>query len=231
MAPRQINLFNDDHQPEELTPESATKADPAAKPIVLGVRDGNAYEEIKEYYHLEQKALACSKCRLRQGCQQVVFGCGNIKASLMFIGEGPGQEEDLQGKPFVGKAGQLLNKIFAAAEIKREDVYITNVVKCRPPQNRIPKPDETRICRSYLEAQIRLIDPRIIVCLGALACQTIIDPQARISVVRGQWYMKRNIKIMATYHPAALLRNEDFKKPAWEDFKMIRNAYQKCINP
>ncbi len=152
---------------------------------------------------------------------------GNIKSTIVFVGEGPGSDEDEQGIPFVGRAGQLLNKILAAADFQREEVYIANVVKCRPPGNRLPNPDEVKICRNFLEAQIRMIQPRMIVCLGALAAQTVIDPRAKIGQVRGKWLIRNGIKIMPTYHPAALLRNENYKRPTWEDFKLIRDEYRR----
>ena len=143
----------------------------------------------------------------------------------MFIGEGPGKDEDEQGRPFVGKAGQLLDKILVAAEIPRAQVYISNVVKCRPPGNRLPNPDEVRECRNYLEAQIRIMQPAIIVCLGAMASQVVIDPKASVSKIRGKWFNRQGVKIMATYHPAALLRNPSYKRPAWQDFQIIRDEY------
>ncbi|NLP36760.1 MAG: uracil-DNA glycosylase [Firmicutes bacterium] len=178
---------------------------------------------------LTQEALSCQGCRLRRGATQVVFGVGNPQAVLMFVGEGPGADEDRQGIPFVGRAGQLLDKILAAAEIRREDTYITNVVKCRPPHNRMPTEDEVAACLPFLKRQIELIKPQIIVCLGALATQTIIGPEARVSVVRGRWFDKFNARVMATFHPAALLRDERKKRPVWEDMKKIRDFYRSLI--
>lgn len=192
-----------------------------------GLKAEDGYPNIQTYGELANLAASCQKCRLRSSCRQVVFGDGDINADIMFIGEGPGKDEDEQGLPFVGRAGQLLNKIFEAAELKRREVYITNVVKCRPPGNRLPGPDESRECRNYLEAQIRIINPRIIVCLGAMACQTVIDPKARITQTRGKWFTRNGIMIMATFHPAALLRNEQYKRPTWEDFKLIRDQHKK----
>lgn len=194
-------------------------------PFLPGVKEEDAYPNIGSLEELESIAKQCEKCRLRATCNKMVFGQGPKNADILFIGEGPGQDEDKQGVPFVGKAGQLMDKIFKAVDFKREEIYISNVVKCRPPGNRLPKPDESKICRNYLEAQIRIIKPRIIVCLGAMACQTIIDPQARIGKTRGKWFNRNGIKIMATYHPAALLRNESYKRPTWEDFKKIRDEY------
>jgi DNA polymerase len=192
-------------------------------PFLPGIKAERAYAEIIKYNELQQMAIGCQKCGLRKGCRQVVFGDGSPNADLMFVGEGPGEEEDIKGIPFVGRAGQLLDKILIAAGIKREQAYICNVVKCRPPGNRLPNPDEFKECRNYLEAQVRIINPRIIVCLGALASQVVIDPRARIGQVRGKWFVRNNVKIIATYHPAALLRNEGYKRPTWEDFKLIRD--------
>ncbi len=195
-------------------------------PFLPGVKPEESFLDINDYQGLYDLTIKCHACRLRSSCEQVVFGDGNINADILFIGEGPGQDEDRQGKPFVGRAGKLLNQILAAAEFKRQEVYIANVVKCRPPGNRLPRPDEVKECRNYLEAQIRIISPKIIVCLGSLACQTVINPKAKISVTRGQWLVRNGIKIMASYHPAALLRNESYKRPTWEDFKLIRDEYK-----
>lgn len=182
-----------------------------------------------EFAALKEEALACQRCRLRRGATQVVFGTGNPRTVLMMVGEGPGADEDRQGIPFVGRAGQLLDKILAAAEIRREDIYITNVVKCRPPQNRLPTKEEVAACYPYLKRQIELIKPKIIVCLGSLAAQTIIAPEARVSVVRGRWFERFNAQVMATFHPAALLRDASKKRPVWEDMKKIRDAYRSLI--
>ena len=144
-------------------------------------------------------------------------------ASLMFIGEGPGREEDLSGRPFVGAAGQLLDKMIAAIGMRREEVYIANIVKCRPPGNREPKEEEAKACLPYLRRQVYLIKPKIIVCLGATALRYVIDPNARITRVRGQWVERKGYWLIATYHPAALLRDPAKKYEAWEDFKRIRD--------
>lgn len=165
----------------------------------------------------------CRRCPLSRYRTNVVPGEGNRKASLMFVGEGPGRDEDLSGRPFVGAAGQLLDKMIAAIGIKREDVYIANIVKCRPPGNREPKEQEALSCLPYLRRQVYLIKPRIIVCLGAIALRYIIDSKARITRVRGQWIERKGYWLMATYHPAALLRDPAKKYEAWEDFKSIRD--------
>jgi uracil-DNA glycosylase len=176
---------------------------------------------------LARQAAGCTDCRLRQNASKVVFGQGDANAELMFVGEGPGGDEDLQGLPFVGAAGQLLNRILAAAEISRQEVYIANIVKCRPPENRTPHKEEVEACLPYLQEQIRLIAPKIIVCLGSLATQTLVDPKAKISHVRGSWFERDGIRIMPTFHPAALLRDPSRKRPVWEDIQQIRDAYRK----
>lgn len=165
----------------------------------------------------------CTRCPLAQHRTNVVPGEGNPKAALMFIGEGPGRDEDLSGRPFVGAAGQLLDKMIAAIGMKREEVYIANIVKCRPPGNRVPKEEEAQACLPYLRRQVYLIKPRVIVCLGATALKYVIDPEARITKVRGQWVERKGYWLMPTYHPAALLRDPAKKYEAWEDFKKIRD--------
>ncbi len=177
---------------------------------------------------IKKNIEGCRRCSLAENRTNIVFGEGNPQAKLMLIGEGPGRDEDLQGRPFVGAAGQLLDKILQAAEIKREDVYIANVVKCRPPNNRVPNRKEAAACLPWLWQQIETIHPKIIVLLGSTALQNLIKPDARITKMRGQWLIsKSGVKIMPTYHPAALLRDASKKRPVWEDFKKIRDEYKK----
>ena len=175
---------------------------------------------------LKATCLVCDKCGLQATCTHVVFGEGNPKAEIMFVGEGPGRDEDRQGRPFVGAAGQLLDKILASVGLSRDEVYITNVVKCRPPKNRMPNPDEVFACSPYLDAQINKINPSIIVCLGALATRTLIDKNAKITRIRGEWHEKDGILYMPTFHPAALLRDPSKKLPVWEDMKKVKEAFQ-----
>ncbi|MEN6349804.1 MAG: uracil-DNA glycosylase [Syntrophomonas sp.] len=227
MSTEQPNLFGDFGQAEEKPEPVLREEIHPMMPFLPGVKIEESYPEITDSEELWAIARQCRRCRLRDGCRQVVFGDGNFKSPVIFIGEGPGKDEDEQGRPFVGRAGQLLDKILRAAEISRPDVYISNVVKCRPPGNRLPNPDEVRECRNFLEAQIRIIKPRIIVCLGAMASQAVIDPKAAISKIRGRWFSRQGIKIIATFHPAALLRNESYKRPAWEDFKLIRDELKR----
>jgi len=187
---------------------------------------GTGVPEYESLEQLKEVCLKCSRCGLRAGAKQVVFGEGNPSAKLMFVGEGPGKQEDEMGRPFVGAAGQLLDRILEAAGLRRENVYIGNVVKCRPPNNRMPTADEVAACRGYLEAQIAIIKPSIIVCLGALATKTLINPQAKITRVRGKWFERNGIKLMPTFHPAALLRDPGKKRLVWEDFKDLMKVYR-----
>lgn len=169
----------------------------------------------------------CNLCNLRAGCKQIVFGKGSPSASILFIGEGPGAQEDEQGIPFVGAAGKLLDKIILATEIPPEEVYIANVVKCRPPANRTPLPNEVVACRPYLLKQIEMIKPIIIVTLGAAATQALIDPKAKITQERGNWREINGVKYMPTFHPAALLRDPSKKRPVWEDMQKVRDYWLK----
>ena len=154
-----------------------------------------------------------------------VFGVGNPQADIVFVGEAPGKQEDLQGVPFVGRAGKLLDKILAAIELTRDDVYICNVLKCRPPQNRDPLPFEVEQCEPYLINQLHLINPKLIVALGRISACTILKTKESLKNLRNRIFKYAGIDLLVTYHPAALLRNPNFKKSAWEDFQLIRNKY------
>ena len=172
---------------------------------------------------LMEEELSCEKCRLCKTRTNVVIGEGDPHASLMFIGEGPGQQEDLSGRPFVGAAGQLLDKMLAAIGMTRDQVYICNIVKCRPPQNRVPEPDERAACMDYLRQQVALVRPKVIVCLGSTPTRALLGDYMRITRDRGVWQLRKGVWFMPTLHPAALLRDLDKKRPAWEDFKAIRD--------
>lgn len=171
---------------------------------------------------LKNIADTCTKCPLHMGRTNGVFGQGNGNADILFIGEGPGFFEDQQGLAFVGPAGQLLTKAVEGIGLSRQSVYIANIVKCRPPNNRNPLREEMDACIPYLRWQVKLIKPKIIVCLGAIATTNIIDRDFKISKNRGTWLFKKGIWIMPTFHPSAVLRDEDKKRPFWEDFKEIR---------
>jgi DNA polymerase len=166
-------------------------------------------------------AMACTKCRLAGTRTQVVYGVGNPNADLMFVGEAPGRDEDLQGEPFVGRAGQLLTDIIKAMKLTRDDVYIANVIKCRPPENRNPEPDELEACRPFIRRQIALIKPRVIVTLGKFALQSLLEKSYSITAARGNWLEYDGIKVMPTFHPAYLLRTPAAKKEVWQDMKKV----------
>lgn len=176
----------------------------------------------KNWEELEQACKKCTKCKLCTNRKNVVIGKGNKNANIMFIGEGPGADEDIQGIPFVGKAGQLMDKAFQAIGIEKEEVYIANIVKCRPPNNRNPEYEEAEICKEYLETQIKLVNPEIIVLLGSVALKNILGKEYGITASRGKWFEKDGIKILPTFHPAALLRDEDKKIDFFKDLKMIK---------
>jgi DNA polymerase len=167
----------------------------------------------------------CTRCKLHQHRRHIVFGTGNPAAQLVFVGEGPGGEEDVQGKPFVGRAGQLLTKIINSIDLTREEVYIANIIKCRPPNNRNPEPDEIKACEPFLIKQLDAIKPKIICALGTFAAQTLLETDERISRLRGKFIPYRNSRLIATFHPAFLLRNPQRKRDVWEDMKMIRKEY------
>ncbi|MFQ5793008.1 MAG: uracil-DNA glycosylase [Acidobacteriota bacterium] len=164
----------------------------------------------------------CTRCALHQGRHTIVFGTGNPSAELMFVGEGPGHEEDVQGLPFVGAAGQLLTKIIQAIELTREEVYIANVIKCRPPGNRTPQPEEIATCRPFLERQIRSVGPRVICTLGRVAAQALLSTNKTMHVLRGQVFSYRDAVLVPTYDPAYLLRSPAKKRETWEDMQLVR---------
>ena len=222
--------------PEETTSEmplkkSASKEE-SDNPIVRD--DNSSYSLIREDWmeaatldELNEKICGCQKCDLWKTRTNFVFGTGNPNADLVVVGEAPGQEEDKQGKPFVGRAGQLLTKILEAINFKREDVYICNILKSRPPNNRNPLPFEIQQCEPYLIKQLEIIKPKFILALGTFASQTLLQTKEPLGKLRGRFHMYNGIKMMVTYHPAALLRNPHWKKPTWEDVQMLRDEYDK----
>ena len=176
----------------------------------------------KQWNDLEVIIKHCEDCPLHEKRTHAVPGEGNRQADLMFIGEGPGRDEDMQGRPFVGKAGQLLDKMIEAIGLSREDVYIANIVKCRPPQNRVPTEAEAEACLKYLRRQVYLIQPKVIVLLGSTALRFTVDKEARITRMRGTWIERKGVSMMPTYHPAALLRDPAKKYEAWEDLQKVQ---------
>jgi DNA polymerase len=186
----------------------------------------------KQFQRLSDEVSTCNRCQLHEHRSRAVFGTGNPYAELMVIGEGPGEEEDKQGLPFVGKSGQLLDKILGAAGFSRdENVFIANIVKCRPPENRDPTPDERTTCLPFLLLQIELIQPSIIILLGGTALKGLIDPDGKITQVRGKWMKWHQFHVMPTYHPSALLRNPDLKKDVWADMKLVMQKYRELVDP
>ena len=167
----------------------------------------------------------CQKCALGQTRTKFVFGVGNPNADVVLVGEAPGADEDIQGEPFVGRAGQLLNKILAASGFKREEVYICNILKCRPPGNRNPQPDEIEKCEPYLKYQLQLIKPKLILALGKFAAETLLKLKQPLNKMRGNIHMYNGIRTLVTFHPAALLRNPQWKRPTWEDMQQFRKLY------
>jgi DNA polymerase len=175
--------------------------------------------------HIRLDLKDCQRCRLARDRKNIVFGAGSSSAKIVFVGEGPGFEEDQQGEPFVGPAGQLLTKIIAAIHLSREQVYICNIVKCRPPRNRNPQPDEIETCFQFLDRQIAAIRPVFICALGSIAAQTLLNTDVPISRLRGRFHDYQGIKLLPTYHPAYLLRNPEKKRDVWEDMKMLMKEY------
>ena len=171
----------------------------------------------------------CMKCSLGATRTKFVFGVGNPDADLVLVGEAPGADEDRQGEPFVGRAGQLLNKILEAINFKREDVYICNILKCRPPNNRDPQPEEVAQCEPYLWKQLELLRPKLILCLGRVAAQVLLKTNESLTSLRGRVHDYRGIRLMVTYHPAALLRNPNWKRPTWEDVQKVRSMYDELV--
>jgi DNA polymerase len=170
---------------------------------------------------LRQELGDCQRCRLSAGRRHLVFGAGSPEAEVMFIGEAPGQEEDQQGEPFVGAAGQLLTKMIEAMGLRRDEVYIANIIKCRPPQNRDPAPDEVDACEPFLRRQIESIGPRMVIAMGNFAAKTLLRTETGITRLRGRFFTYHGIPLMPTFHPAYLLRNPDGKRPAWQDLKAV----------
>lgn len=203
----------------EVAKNRTTAAPAAAAPKVGDAADVSTAKTLKI---LAQEVAGCTRCHeLAATRTQTVFGVGDPQARLVFLGEAPGADEDKQGEPFVGRAGQLLNKILEACKLRREDVYILNILKCRPPGNRNPLPEESHNCRRYLHRQLELIRPEYICCLGSVAAQNLLETTETIGRLRGRVHQFRGVKVVCTYHPAYLLRNPSAKKQTWDDMKLL----------
>jgi DNA polymerase len=187
------------------------------------------WEKTKSLDELEKLISNCTKCRLHQNRNKFVFGTGNPNADVLVIGEGPGAEEDKQGLPFVGRAGKLLTDMLKAIKFEREEVYIGNIVKCRPPENRTPMQDEMDTCLPYLKKQVELINPKLILCLGLTAAKGLLKKRESLGSLRGKVFEYEGAKVMVTYHSAALLRNPHWKKDCWEDLKKFRKLYDEVV--
>jgi len=210
-----------------IAPASPAAANKPAPSLAIPVAPGPSLFEVVERVpgetldDIRADLGECTRCRLHKTRNKIVFGVGNPKAELVFVGEGPGHDEDVQGEPFVGRAGKLLTQMIEAMSLRREDVYICNVVKCRPPENRLPEKDEIATCSPFLLRQLAAIEPKVICCLGACAAQTMLATTQGISKFRGEWFDFRGSKLIATYHPAYLLRNPPAKSEVWKDLQKV----------
>ena len=219
LATRQNRAVN----PASNSPEKPILTETSVATASPGGQTPLNKEHIELLENLKNEAAGCQKCSLSKTRTNLVFGVGNHKAKLMFVGEAPGRDEDLQGEPFVGRAGQLLTKIIEAIGMKRTDVYIANVRKCRPPGNRSPLPEEIALCTSYLIKQIDIIKPKVLCALGTFASQALLNTKAPVGTLRGRFHEYQGIPMMVTYHPAYLLRNPNDKVKVWEDIKKVRD--------
>lgn len=240
-------LYIDNDLPESLANTVPAEEKPVPKKIKkndqgIVVKDKSAVAEIDIFGNesikreewefsesldeLNSKINTCLKCGLGKTRTHFVFGVGNPKADIVVIGEAPGADEDAQGEPFVGRAGQLLNKILEATGFQREEVFICNILKCRPPGNRNPAPDEVELCRPYLEKQLKLVNPKLILLLGKVASESLLKTKEPLNKLRGKIHDYKGWKVMITFHPAALLRNPNWKRPAWEDMQQFRTLYE-----
>ena len=207
----------------KVAPTPPSKMPPLVLPVAPGPSLFDAADKIAgdTLLRIREDLGECTRCKLYKHRHTIVFGDGNPKAELVFVGEGPGADEDAQGLPFVGRAGKLLTQMIEAMGLGRKDVYICNVVKCRPPENRTPEEDEVSTCSPFLSRQLEVISPKVIVCLGAVAAKTLLKTNRGISQFRGQWLDYRGSKLMATYHPAFLLRNPNAKGEVWKDLQKV----------
>jgi uracil-DNA glycosylase len=223
VKPREVPLQTTAVAPMAVAAAATSAAPASILPVVQAVSLFEALDRVEgDTLELVRENLGeCTRCRLHKQRNKIVFGVGNPRAELVFVGEGPGHDEDVQGLPFVGRAGKLLTQMIEAMGLQREDVYICNVVKCRPPENRKPEDDEVATCSPYLYRQLDVIAPKAIVCLGGVAAQTLLKTKDPISRFRGNWFDFRNTKLLATYHPAYLLRNPNAKGEVWKDLQKV----------
>ncbi len=208
-------------KPKRPSSSDSAPVTPVAELSSKPTAHSDAVQESDSLQTLETLASTCTACQLSEQRHNVVFGVGNPQAEIVFIGEAPGREEDLKGEPFVGRAGKLLDRMLAAQQLDRSQVYIMNTVKCRPPNNRDPKPEEVQACGRWFDAQLKLLSPRIICLLGRVAAQTVLETDASLSALRGKWHDYRGIPVWVMYHPAYLLRSPQQKRHAWRDLCLL----------
>jgi DNA polymerase len=228
-SPSSVGVEDSEHVEEEEERESMSRAKSAAAVLpteqivsITPKPESGIADPVQALRMIREDIGDCTRCKLsKQGRKQIVFGVGNPNADLMFIGEAPGADEDIQGEPFVGRAGQLLTNMIKAMGITREDVYIANIIKCRPPGNRQPERDECETCSPFLMRQIEVVKPKVIVALGAVAAKTLLAVSAPMSELRGRWFDFKGTKLAVTYHPAFLLRDPRQKKETWKDLQMV----------
>jgi DNA polymerase len=230
----QKEIFGDDLfekiEVKRKTTVVADKKNTSAEEPELFPEEKEEWEKANTLEQLEGLINKCTACKLHEGRNKFVFGSGNPNADVMVVGEGPGAEEDKRGLPFVGRAGKLLTDILKAIKFERDEVYIANIVKCRPPDNRTPLPDEMETCLPYLKKQIEIIKPKVILCLGLTAAKGLLKKRDSLTSMRGKVFEFENIKVMVTYHPAALLRNPNWKRPCWEDLQNFRKLYDEMTD-
>lgn len=228
-APMEMSASKPKMAPARSTPASRPASPAPMLPIIPSGPGPSLFEAVERIEgdtleRIREDIGDCTRCRLHKGRTKIVFGVGNPKAELVFVGEGPGHDEDLQGEPFVGRAGKLLTQMIEAMGLRRQDVYICNVVKCRPPENRLPEKDEISTCSPFLMRQLAAIQPKVICCLGSCAAQTMLETNQGISRFRGEWFDFRGSKLIATYHPAYLLRNPNAKSEVWKDLQKVMSV-------
>jgi DNA polymerase len=226
-------VIADPHQPWKEATAMPARKEPSPADLLLFDKihalPSEPWSSATSLADLDRQICECLKCPLGHSRTKFVFGVGNPNATLLLVGEAPGADEDLQGEPFVGRAGQLLNKILEAINFKREEVYICNILKCRPPNNRNPEQDEVDQCLPYLRKQIELVKPKVILCLGLVAANHLLGMKDTLTRLRGRVLSFENIPVMVTYHPAALLRNPHWKRPAWEDVQAVRKLHDELV--
>ena len=224
----QRDIFGDDLfiPKQKMISKTKAKSKTADEEPILFQQEKEFWEKSQSLSELEKLICNCTKCNLHKGRNKFVFGSGSPDADVIVIGEGPGAEEDKQGLPFVGRAGQLLTEMLKAIKFSRDEVYIANIIKCRPPENRTPLPEEMDTCFPYLKKQIDLISPKLILCLGLTAAKGLLKSRESLTNLRGKVFEFGEAKVMVTYHPAALLRNPNWKRPCWEDLKMFRKLFE-----